>query len=93
MGLVGGVLLLPLAPVRGVAWVAGQIADEAERRLYSPAAVRARLAALNSAFEAGEIDEAAFEAEEDHLLGLLESRSPVMSPTHPSPRTLGMPDG
>ncbi|MGW3486924.1 gas vesicle protein GvpG [Streptomyces sp. NPDC001054] len=93
MGLVSGVLLLPLAPVRGVAWVAEQIADEAERRLYSPAAVRARLAALNSAFEAGEIDEAAFEAEEDHLLGLLETRTPLLSPTTPSPTTLGMPDG
>jgi hypothetical protein len=89
MGLVSGVLLLPLAPVRGVAWIAERMAEEAERRLYAPAAVRARLTALNTAFEAGEIDEAAFEREEDHLLTLLEARSP----TPPSPTTSGSSHG
>ena len=31
MGLITGLLTLPLAPVRGVAWVAEQVAEEAER--------------------------------------------------------------
>ena len=34
MGLFKELVLLPLAPVRGTAWVAEQIADEADRRLY-----------------------------------------------------------
>jgi hypothetical protein len=33
MGLISGLLTLPLAPVRGVAWVAEIVAEEAEREL------------------------------------------------------------
>ena len=32
MGLITGLLTLPLAPVRGTIWIAEQIAAEAERR-------------------------------------------------------------
>jgi hypothetical protein len=78
MGLLSGVLLLPLAPLRGVEWVAGQLLDAAERDMCDPAALRARLAALNSAYEAGEIDEDAFEREEERLLDLLEQRTPTV---------------
>ncbi|MER7480904.1 gas vesicle protein GvpG [Streptomyces sp. NPDC126510] len=73
MGLVSGLLLLPLAPVRGTLWVADHLLQEAERQLGDPRAVQARLAALNRALEEGAIDEAAFEEEEERLLARLDS--------------------
>ncbi|MEV0522147.1 gas vesicle protein GvpG [Streptomyces sp. NPDC050439] len=74
MGLISGILLLPLAPIRGVGWVADRLIEAAETELYSPDAVRARLAALNEALDQGEIDLDQFEREEEHLLDLLERR-------------------
>ncbi|MER5578564.1 gas vesicle protein GvpG [Streptomyces massasporeus] len=73
MGLVTGLLLLPLAPVRGTLWVADHLLQEAERQAGDPRAVQARLAALNRALEEGTIDEATFEAEEERLLARLDS--------------------
>jgi hypothetical protein len=72
MGLIGEVLLLPFAPVRGSAWVIGQVLREAERQYYDPAAIRAELARLEEALEAGEIDEEEFDRCEDELLDRLE---------------------
>jgi Gas vesicle protein G len=72
MGLISGLLLLPLAPVRATAWVADLLVEEAERELYGPGAVRARLAALNRDYEEGVIGEEEFEAEEERLLDLLD---------------------
>lgn len=74
MGLISGILLLPLAPVRGVGWVADRLIEAAEAELYSPDAVRARLAALNEALDQGDIELDQFEREEEHLLDLLERR-------------------
>ncbi|MFI6562307.1 gas vesicle protein GvpG [Streptomyces sp. NPDC050534] len=73
MGLVSGLLLLPLAPLRGTLWVADHLLQEAERQTGDPRAVQARLAALNRALEEGAIDEAAFEKEEERLLERLDS--------------------
>lgn len=72
VGLVSGVLLLPLAPVRATLWVADHLLQEAERQAHDPRAVQARLAALNRDLDEGVIDEAAFEQEEERLLELLE---------------------
>ncbi|MGW1611595.1 gas vesicle protein GvpG [Streptomyces sp. NPDC002285] len=72
MGLVGEVLLLPFAPVRGSAWVIGQVVQEAERIYYDPATVRAELAALEEQLTSGEIDEDEFDRREDELLDRLE---------------------
>ena len=72
MGLIKGLLLLPFAPVQGVSWVADVVLDAAERELYDPAVVHARLAALNRAFDDGEIDAESFEREEERLLDLLD---------------------
>jgi hypothetical protein len=44
VGLIGEILLLPFAPVRGSAWVIGQVLGEAERLYGDPASVRAELA-------------------------------------------------
>jgi chorismate mutase len=71
MGLIGGLLTLPLAPVRGVAWVFDQVMDEAEAQLYDPARIRADLADAEAALERGEIDEETYEALERELLDRL----------------------
>ncbi|MFI6282539.1 gas vesicle protein GvpG [Streptomyces sp. NPDC050988] len=72
MGLIGEVLLLPFAPVRGSLWAIQQVVAEAERQYYDPAAVRADLARLEQRLEAGEIDDAEFDRMEDELLDRLE---------------------
>ncbi|WP_217212517.1 gas vesicle protein GvpG [Streptomyces sp. AC550_RSS872] len=72
MGLIGEVVLLPFAPVRGSAWVIRQVLEEAERLYYDPATVRAELAALEEQLTAGEIDEEEFDRREDELLDRLE---------------------
>lgn len=77
MGLLTEVLLLPLAPVRGVTWMADRLAEAAEREMNDPAVLRARLAALNEALEAGDIDLEEFEREEERLLDRLEHGRPA----------------
>ncbi|MFE9816215.1 gas vesicle protein GvpG [Streptomyces sp. NPDC005773] len=77
MGLLSGVLLLPLAPVRGVVWVSDRLIDAAEAELYDPAVIRTQLAELNRALDDGEIDATRFEREEERLLDILDRKSPV----------------
>lgn len=72
MGLIKGLLLLPLAPVQGVSWIADVVLDAAERELYDPAVLHVQLASLNKAFDDGEIDAESFEREEERLLDLLD---------------------
>ncbi|MEU9957951.1 gas vesicle protein GvpG [Streptomyces sp. NPDC050982] len=72
MGLIGEILLLPFAPVRGSFWAIQQVVNEAERQYYDPATVRAELGRLEERLEAGEIDEAEFDRQEDELLDRLE---------------------
>ena len=72
MGLIKELVLLPFAPVRGSAWVIGQVLHEAERIYYDPATVRAELAQLEEQLEAGEIDEEEFDRREDELLDRLD---------------------
>ncbi|MCX4821229.1 gas vesicle protein GvpG [Streptomyces sp. NBC_01142] len=71
MGLITGLLTLPLAPVRGVIWVAEKVHDAAERELHDPAVIRAQLAALNQELEDGSISLEEFEREEERLLDRL----------------------
>lgn len=75
MGLITGLVTWPLAPVRGVAWLAERIQEQAENELYDPAAIRRQLEDVDEARLAGEIseDEAA-ELEEQLLQMLLEAR-------------------
>ncbi|MEU7427710.1 gas vesicle protein GvpG [Streptomyces sp. NPDC048362] len=73
MGLIGEVLMLPFAPVRGSAWAIRQVLQEAERIYYDPATVRAELARLEEQLEAGEISEEEFDQREDELLDRLET--------------------
>ena len=71
MGLIGGLLTLPLAPVRGLAWVFEQVVDEAEAQLHDPARIRAELADAEAALERGDIDEETYEELERELLNRL----------------------
>jgi len=71
MGLIGGLLTLPLAPAKGLGWVLGQVVDEAEARYYDPRRIRAELAQAEAELEAGEIDEQEYLAVEDDLLARL----------------------
>ena len=71
MGLVTGLLTLPLAPVRGVTWLAERIRDQAEQQMYDPAAIRRGLAEVEEARAKGELTEAEAAELEDELLGRL----------------------
>lgn len=73
MGLFTGLLTLPLAPVRGVVWVAEQIAEEAERQLSDEQDVRRRLLALELDYEDGVIDEEERQMAERELMQRLSS--------------------
>ena len=72
MGLLKGLILLPLAPVRGVVWVADRLAQQADRELHDPARIRAELEELSEAFEDGLIGAEEFEVAEAELLERLD---------------------
>jgi hypothetical protein len=76
MGLVTGLLTLPIAPVRGVVWLAERIRDQAEQEMYDPAEVRRQLAEVDQARAAGELpDDVAAELEDELLSRLTAVRS------------------
>ncbi|WP_028936464.1 gas vesicle protein GvpG [Pseudonocardia spinosispora] len=68
MGLLSGLLGLPLAPVRGVVWLAEQIRDQAEEQYYDPARIRAELELVDQARRDGELPEEDCAALENELL-------------------------
>jgi hypothetical protein len=68
MGLITGLLTLPLAPVRGTVWLAERIQEQAEAELYDETAIRAGLLELERARETGELDEREIDAAEDALI-------------------------
>lgn len=71
MGLITGLLTLPLAPVRGVAWVAQQVTDEVEREMYDESRIRSELLALELDADEGIISEEERSAREQELLDRL----------------------
>ena len=68
MGLITGLLTLPLAPVRGVAWIAEQVRQEAERQWMDPAAIQEALADVQARRVSGMIDDAEADRLEDELI-------------------------
>ena len=68
MGLLTGLLTLPLAPVRGTVWIAERLAEEAERQLDEEPAIRRALEELQVSYELGELGDDEFEQQEDELL-------------------------
>jgi hypothetical protein len=71
MGLITGLLTLPLAPVRGTAWLAERIQEQAEAELYDEGAIQEQLMQLEAQHAAGEIDDEQLAAAEDALLEVL----------------------
>jgi len=72
MGLLTGLLLLPLAPVRGTIWVAEKLAAEAARELDDEVVVRRLLVEAELDLERGALTLDEFEQVEDELLERLE---------------------
>lgn len=68
MGLFTGLITLPLAPVRGVVWVAEQVSSEIERELYDPDSIRREMLQLELDHEDGLIDEGERQVREEALL-------------------------
>lgn len=71
MGIFTGLLTLPLAPVRGVAWVAELLTEEAERELAAINSPQHALAELEAARAAGELSEEEFAEREAELIELV----------------------
>jgi hypothetical protein len=75
VGLVTGLLGLPLAPLRGVLWMAEQIQEHAEEQYYDPVRIRAQLERVDEARRTGELsEEECAELENDLLQRLMYRR-------------------
>jgi hypothetical protein len=75
MGLISGLLTLPLAPVRGTVWIAEQILEQAEAEMGDEGAILAQLMEIDAARSAGELsEEEAAEAEDILLERLIAAR-------------------
>jgi len=68
MGLLTGILGLPLAPLRGTVWVAEQVRRQAEEEYYDPARIKLQLEQLERLREAGELEEEEATRLEDELV-------------------------
>lgn len=76
MGLITGLLGLPLAPLRGTIAAAEQIRQQAEDEFYDPATIRAQLERVDQQRKAGELSDEEATAWEDELVDrLIEGRS------------------
>ena len=76
MGLISGLLKLPISPVLGTIWIAEQIQAQAEAEYYDESAIQAQLREIDAARRAGAIDEAEADAAEDALIErLMEGRA------------------
>ncbi|NYD40396.1 gas vesicle protein GvpG [Nocardioides panaciterrulae] len=71
MGLISGVLGLPLAPLAGTIAVADQVLKQAQDAYYDPAAIRAQLEDVDRRRRSGELDEEQATAWEDMLVDRL----------------------
>ena len=71
MGLFTGLLLLPLAPVRGVVWVAETLQGIAEQTLDDPQQLRRALVEAEEAHRRGEITDDELAMIEQHVVDRL----------------------
>ena len=68
MGLISGLLTLPLAPVRATVWLAERVQEQAEGELYDESAIRTGLLELEEARATGTFTEEEIAEAEDALL-------------------------
>jgi hypothetical protein len=71
VGLITGILTLPLAPVRGLTWVSELVAEEAQRELAEAASPQRALADLEAARAAGELGDEEFAELETELIEMI----------------------
>jgi Gas vesicle protein G len=71
VGLITGLLTLPLAPVRGTVWIAERILEQAEAELNDEDTILAQLMEIDAARQAGELGEQEAAEAEDILLARL----------------------
>jgi hypothetical protein len=75
------VLLLPLAPVKGVGWVAGVIAEDADRQMAASASPSRALEEVAAAAANGEISPEQAEAREAEIIQrMLAAHDPAGEP-------------
>lgn len=79
MGLFTGLLLLPIAPVRGTIWIADQLASYAQGELDDERTIRRLLVEAEAALESGELSEQEYDQIEDALLDRLEQLQRVQA--------------
>jgi hypothetical protein len=68
MGLISAIFTAPLAPIKGVVWVAEQVHDQAMRELYDPESIQRALDQVQLDREMGVIDNDEADRREDELL-------------------------
>jgi Gas vesicle protein G len=68
VGLLTGLLTLPLAPVRGTIWVAERLLEEAERQLNDPETIERQIVEAEEAHQRGELTDEEFEQIEAELV-------------------------
>ena len=68
MGLLRRLVMLPVAPVEGVVWLARNIQEMAEQELHDPARLRAHLQEAEDAHRRGDINDDELAAIEDEVL-------------------------
>ncbi|WP_430332772.1 gas vesicle protein GvpG [Rhodococcus sp. ACT016] len=74
MGIFSAVLGLPLAPVRGVVWIAEIVRRQVDEELYSPAAFRRRLENIEEARASGQISDEEAAAAEEQVVAMMTGR-------------------
>ena len=65
MGLIGSLLMLPLAPLQGMVWLASLLQEIAEKQLNDPEVLRAKLRDAEEAHRRGEMSDEELERVED----------------------------
>ena len=68
MGLISGLLGLPLAPLRGVVAAADQVLRQAEEEFYDPVRIRQQLEELDRRRQSGDLSDEVATMWEDELL-------------------------
>jgi hypothetical protein len=71
MGLISNLILLPLAPARGVLWIAETLQTVAEEELNDPARLREALREAEVAHQRGELSDADLASVEQYVLDRL----------------------
>lgn len=92
MGLIKELVLLPAAPLRFTVWVAEKVAEEAERKEFSPAAGVQKIDEIEEKRERGEISEDEAAEVEGEILEQQVQRAQPEAPVGAEPEE-GEPNG